>query len=216
MHQHAPPAAALLAAAIGLTACSTPGGLPWSADRYVYQSNEWQPWTVSLIDARTGESLWSVDVPVGQQLVMGFRRGAGPNEFKPDIMYWGITENGRAISRQSNLVPVPPAHARRLEPVLRPTPEMPGTPLPGATLTSAGSADRAVAARKGRIPPGPADLFTPAKPKGAVSPAAPQPSEAPQRESTENEPPPQAEPPADPPPSEDPPIDLPQGSRHPG
>lgn len=204
--------------------CNTPGGMGYSSDRYVYRSDEWQPWTVSLIDTRTGENVWSVDVPVGQQLVFGFRRGVGPNEFKPDMMYWGITENGRAVSRQSNQLPVPAALSRRIEPVLRPTPELPGTPLPGSPFAFAMSADKTGAAAKGKIEPGTADLFAPAKtkaptpipaakvePVAAVQEAPAAPAPPPQPDAT---PPAAAEPPpTEPAKTDEPPIDLPQGTR---
>jgi hypothetical protein len=207
----------LLAAPAALfSGCNSPGGQGFSSDRFVYQSNEWQPWTVSLIDTRTGESLWSVDVPVGKQLVMGFRKGVGPNEFKPDMMYWGISENGRNISRQSNQFPVPGAHARRIEPVLRPTPELPGTPLPGSPYLATMNVDKSEAAAKGKIEPGTSDLFAPAKPGG------PKPIEVPEQEPAHKEEiapmPPQPEPVtpvAEPTPAADPPIDLPHGTRGP-
>ncbi|MEM1423321.1 MAG: hypothetical protein AAGH64_04885, partial [Planctomycetota bacterium] len=75
---------ALTLTGLMLGACHLEGGPRWSADRYTYVSREWQPKTVSLIDTRTGETTWSVDVPVGQQLVVGFSKGTGPNELRPD------------------------------------------------------------------------------------------------------------------------------------
>lgn len=200
-----------------LAGCSSVG-LGYSSDRFVYRSNEWQPWTVTLTDSRTGESVWSVDVPVGKQLIVGFRRGVGPSEFKPDMMYWGISENGRTISRQSNQVPVPPAHSRVLEPTLRPVPELPGTPLPGSPYADAMPVEKTIAARKGKIPPKSTDLFAPAKPNPGQSaaspveaPAAPEPSPTPS-DAIPAAPQPQPEPAK----TEDPPIDLPQGDRGPG
>lgn len=120
--------------------CAQPGGVMWSIDQFTYESHEWQPWTVSLIDTRTGESLWSVDVPVGQKLTVGFRKGAGPNEFKPDMMDWGIVPSTRSGTSRPNQLPVPPAQSRRLEPTLRPTPELPGTAPVGSPFeTTTGS-----------------------------------------------------------------------------
>lgn len=207
----------VLASCLG--GCNSPGGMGYSADRFVYQSNEWQPWTVSLVDTRTGESLWSVDVPVGQQLVVGFREGSGPNEFKPDMMYWGLTEYGRGVSRTQNQIPAPGPLSRRLEPVLRPTPELPGTPLPGSALASRVPAEKTLAARAGKIPEGTADLFAPAKKKMPSMPTEPaetmeesEPSAPPATESM----PPVNEPTTPEPASDEPPIDLPQGTRGPG
>lgn len=182
------PSRALVLLAFVLTGCaSKPGGSGWSIDRFVYQSHEWQPWTVTLVDTRTGESLWSVDVPVGRQLVVGFRKGVGPNPYKPDMMYWGITEYGRGVARRDNQIPVPPAHARRLDPTLRPTPELPGTPMPGSPFEIA------------EAPTAPEPLPAAETPARAEPPPAPEPAETP--------------PPAQ---DDRPPIDLPQGTRKPG
>lgn len=116
----------VLVLALGaVSACSSPGGSFYSDDRFTYVSNSWQPWTVSVIDTRTGETLWSVDVPVGQQLVIAFIKGTGPNERLPDMMQWGLMEAGRSSGSLPNLIPVPGRTARRTEPTLRPVPEMP-------------------------------------------------------------------------------------------
>lgn len=117
-----------------LAGCHSPGGPGYSADRYTFESHEWQPYTVTLLDTRTGETVWSVDVPVGQQLVLGFRKGTGPNEFKPDMMEWELMPAGRRFGTRNNQMPVPPAQARRIEPSLRPTPEQPGSPMPGPRM----------------------------------------------------------------------------------
>ncbi|HBS28089.1 MAG TPA: hypothetical protein DEB06_01250 [Phycisphaerales bacterium] len=108
-----------------IAGCYGPGGSFYSDDRYTYVSKEWQPWTVSLVDTRTGETLWTVDVPVGQQLVVSFREGTGPNRNKPDLMSWDLMEAEKYTGALRNIVPVPPSHARRLEPTLRPVPEAP-------------------------------------------------------------------------------------------
>lgn len=115
---------ALTGAALTL-GCLGEGGPGYSADRFTYISNEWRPWTVSLIDTRTGETIWTVDVPVGQQLAVGFRPGTGPNEIRPDLMEWGLMPAGRRGGSLPNVVPVPDRFSRRLETTLRPAPEMP-------------------------------------------------------------------------------------------
>jgi len=124
-------AGALIGAAMigALGGCYYPGGPFWSADRFTYESTEWQPWTITVTDTRTGEPFWSVDVPVGQQLVVGFSEGTGPNEFKPDEIVWEIMPRGRRYGSLNNRMPCPPANARLLEPELRPTPEPVGTAM---------------------------------------------------------------------------------------
>jgi hypothetical protein len=124
----------LLTAAALLPGCgnsTTEGGWLGSYDNYTYVSTSWQPKTVTLFDTRTGESLWSVDIPVGKQLNLGFRKGTGPNEYKPDEMVWEIKMGGRIFGSRDNKVPVPPHTARRVEMTLRAAPEMPRAEMPG-------------------------------------------------------------------------------------
>ena len=128
---HLTACASLTLAGLMLGACHLEGGPRYSADRYTYVSREWQPKTVTLIDTRTGETTWSVDVPVGQQLVVGFSQGTGPNELRPDEIVWGLMPAGRRFGSRDNRQPCPPSSARRLDMVLRPAPEMPGDTLPG-------------------------------------------------------------------------------------
>jgi hypothetical protein len=112
------------AAAVGaLAACYTPGGMRASVDRFTYESTTWQPKTVFVTDTRTGETIWSIDVPVGQQVVVGFETGNGPNEYNPDTMVWEVMPSDRMFGTLSNRRAAPPAYARRLEFELRPAPE---------------------------------------------------------------------------------------------
>lgn len=115
-----------------LVGCQSEAGGYWSDDRYVYVSRAWEPKTITLIDTRTGESLWSVDVPVGRELHMGFSKGTGPNEYKPDEVIWEMRENGKRFGSSDNRMPCPPKDVRRVDVTLRSKPEMPGTPVPGS------------------------------------------------------------------------------------
>lgn len=133
-HSRTITAAALLFGALTLPACvnsGTEGGWLGSYDNFTYNSTSWQPKTVTLFDTRTGESLWSVDIPVGKSLNVGFKKGSGPNEFKPDEMVWEIRPAPRLFGTRDNRVPVPPSTARRLEMTLRSAPEMPREEMPG-------------------------------------------------------------------------------------
>ena len=126
------------AMSMALTGCFFEGGPGWSADRFTYQSTSWNPKTVSLIDTRTGETLWSVDVPVDQQLVVAFVQDGADNddETMPDLMKWQIFDAGKLFGNLENRMPVPNRHARLLELALRPAPEM-----PGAILSNRGPAE---------------------------------------------------------------------------
>ncbi len=114
-----------LCASGALSACHYEGGAYYSDDKYTYVSRTWSPWTVSVIDTRSGDTVWTIDLPVGQKLSLGFREGSGPNQDYPDMMDWGTWPSDQHAGQRRNQVPMPPSHARRLDPVLRPVPESP-------------------------------------------------------------------------------------------
>ena len=118
------------AAAVGLIAtggCYMKEG-PWYSGNaaLTYESTSLRPKTISLIDTRTQEVLWSVDVPVDQQLVVAFVQDGADNddETMPDLMKWQIFDAGKLFGNLENRMPVPNRHARLLELALRPAPEM--------------------------------------------------------------------------------------------
>src|SRR5688572_18835336 len=117
----------LLAGAALLPGCYVPGGDGFSTDTHTYVSTPWQPYTVTLKDTRTGKDFWSIDVPVGKQLVVQFKKDEGiPNSPTPDLMRWEIMESGEMFGDLDNSIPVPPSDgSRRLDPTLRPAPEPP-------------------------------------------------------------------------------------------
>ena len=130
---------ALTGALAGAAACNKqgrfkPGGDGVSRDQFTYESASWMPQTVTIHDTRTGEAIWSMDIPVGQQLVVRFVRDAGPDEFYPDAMRWAMMERGTRQGTLSNMIGVPPADARLIEPTLRPAPELPGARLSSGDL----------------------------------------------------------------------------------
>jgi hypothetical protein len=111
-------AAVLAASALG--GCYTSGR---SGVGHIYESTTWSPKTLTLVDTRTGETAWSVDVPVGQAIMVTFSEGTGPNEFRPDEIRWEMAPIGRQIVTPMNAQPCPPAYARRIDMTLRSAPE---------------------------------------------------------------------------------------------
>lgn len=100
------------------------GGSGASIDEFVYVSRPHSPKTVSLLDTRTGETLWTTDVPVGKQLAVRFYKDEAPdNTYTPDMMRWGIFEAGTRWGRKANEMLVPPSYARRLQMDVRAEPE---------------------------------------------------------------------------------------------
>lgn len=126
------------AAVFTLCGCYSEGGLGWSEDQYVWVSRPHQPWNISLKDTRTGQEFWTTEVPIGKQLVIHFVEGDGTADtYTPDRMEWALMNDGDEWSRLDNSLPVPPANARRLDPTLRPTPELPPR-MTHATTPSSG------------------------------------------------------------------------------
>lgn len=168
-------AAGLLGGCVGYQ----PGGGLASEDEYTYLSEPWAPTTVTLVDTRTGQTHWTVEVPVGQQCVIRFLRGEEPDNVPlPDTMRWQLMAAGKDSGELRNVVNVPPANARRVDVTLRRAPEMPvkPEPEPGPIVAEAG---------RPRVVPMPIDA-RPARPARPAAPAPaaepPAPAEAPEPE----------------------------------
>ncbi len=103
-----------------------PGGRGASLDQFTYVSDAWSPKTVRLVDTRSQEEIWSMDVPVGQKLIVRFY----PNKTKdnvdfPDAMRWDVIPATQLATLLDNSMPVPGRWARRLEMELRKGAEYP-------------------------------------------------------------------------------------------
>lgn len=113
--------------------CHREGPYPGvSVDEFTYISRTWEPKTITVVDTRTNDSIWSVDIPVGQQLVVGFSKGTGPNEYTPDEIVWGMFPAGKRFGARPNRMPCPPSYARRIDMKIRSTPESVWSDVPGA------------------------------------------------------------------------------------
>ncbi len=104
------------------------GGTLTSLDQYTYVSRSYAPKTMTLRNTSTGEVLWSVDIPVGQQLTVKFVKGRNKKNdpSMPDVLEWRIMAAGKRFGRLSNKMPIPMASSRLMEMTIRPTPELPG------------------------------------------------------------------------------------------
>lgn len=103
--------------------CHWEGGPLWSGQEFAYVSTTWSPKTVTVMDLRTGEAVWTVDVPVGQKVSFKFSEGTGPNEYNSDEIVWEFMEMDDTFVARTQRSPCPPAHARRVDLTLRPAPE---------------------------------------------------------------------------------------------
>ena len=116
----------VLAAVAAMPACYYPGGPLYSADRYTYESTSWSPKTVTMIDTRSGEAVWAVDVPVDTQVVIAFSEGTGPNPLNPDEIVWQLMRQGKRFGVLESRQPAPPSASRRLDLSIRAAPEIAG------------------------------------------------------------------------------------------
>ena len=112
----------ILAASI-LGGCAMPGGAMYSADKFCYVSDSHTPTTISLLDTRTRQVVWSTEIPVGQQLVISFFEGSDPAANMPDVMKYGFTKAGNWSASLQSSIPVPGAESRRVDCTIRTAPE---------------------------------------------------------------------------------------------
>ncbi|CAN5835547.1 hypothetical protein BH11PLA1_BH11PLA1_22420 [soil metagenome] len=130
----------LLAAALSLPGCWTPGGTRgYLSDTYTYESTPDMPQTVTVIDRRTNEALWSYDVPVDMELVMRFTPSVNTDDASlPDVLKWDVWKRGTKFGFPRNSVAMPDSSARLIDVKLRKSPELPesvkaremGEPIP--------------------------------------------------------------------------------------
>lgn len=71
--------------------------------------------TISLIDTRTQETLWTMDVPIGKKIVVRFKDDADTgNDNFPAEMTWKLMPADQRTGLLDNSMPVPPKGARLL------------------------------------------------------------------------------------------------------
>jgi len=107
---------------LGLSACHSPSGgiMPFSGGSATYWSTESMQKTVTLVDLRTGEELFKMDIPAGKQLVLDFDAEEGDdNVYTPDRMRYEMMERGEKTGKLSNSMTVPNHASRRLDVTLR-------------------------------------------------------------------------------------------------
>lgn len=120
--------ACVAAAIVSLAGCSTykPGGSGFSDDTFTYYSLSHQPVTVAIVDTRTGQTVWTYEVPVGRQLTISFQDDYAPeNTLTPARLTWQEMKQGETGGTLENSMLVPNRYCRRIDPTYRPQPEMP-------------------------------------------------------------------------------------------
>ncbi len=100
------------------------GGQGWQGSSETWPSTEFLPATLTLVDIRSGEELWTQDIPVGYQMVTRFVSGGGTDKVeRPDRLEYQILLNGTKVGKLRSAIAVPPAECRRWELAYRDAPE---------------------------------------------------------------------------------------------
>ena len=116
----------LVASALLLPGCySSKGGVyPYSGGGYTYLSSEMRPVTVTVVDTRTEQPFFKLDIPPGKQLTMNFLEGQGDDPVeRPDRMVYAIWDAGTATGTLDNQLTCPPEGCRRIVYDIRNAPE---------------------------------------------------------------------------------------------
>lgn len=113
-------------ACAALSGCYGPRGalFPYSGNGYTYVSTEMNPVTITLIDTRTEEPFFKMEIPVGKQLTFNFLEGMGDDPvLRPDRMVYSVLAAGTSTGRLTNQLTCPPLGSRRIEYDRRAAPE---------------------------------------------------------------------------------------------
>jgi hypothetical protein len=131
----------LLAAALATAlpfGCHRPQGamMSYTGGSYTYFSTEMAPKSVRLVDLRSEEVVFSMDIPVGKQLTIDFLEEKGDDPvYTPDLMRYEVWDIGTETGKLTNAMTVPGAHSRRIEISLRQGPEYVAAPAADALRT---------------------------------------------------------------------------------
>ena len=109
-----------------LAGCYNPRGAfyPYVGQAVTYWSTESKPTTITIIDTRTMEPFFTVEIPVGKQLVLDFKDGEGDDDvLTPDLMRYEVFELGKTTGTLRNALTVPDRFSRRIDVTYRPAPE---------------------------------------------------------------------------------------------
>jgi hypothetical protein len=130
-------AALLLAASAPMSGCWMPGYWPGGPQAtrglHTFESTTDFPQVIQLTDIATREVIWSISVPVGQQLVVRFYDDHDPENIdRPALMRWELMDRGTRFGELDNAITVPDYDRRLLEVFNRD-----GDPAPGTEIRTA-------------------------------------------------------------------------------
>ncbi len=168
------PCATTSALLLSIAACASLLAGCNGPEQMSYRSTSLTPQTVTILDTVSGETLWTVDVPVGKQVDMKFlERAATAEEFGSDILQWTISPVGQPWQGAVSEVRVPPPSSRRIDVRLRESGEARQTPVVQSLKSPPGSTMPGITAPEPTAAP--AAPATPSAPASSApgAPAAP-------------------------------------------
>ena len=113
---------------LALGACYSPDGgiMPSTGRGFVYISTPMQPTSVAVVDTRTQEAFFAMDIPPGKQLTFNFIEDGGDDPvYSPARMVYSVWDAGNQIGTLDNQLTCPPASCRRIDVSYRKAPEWP-------------------------------------------------------------------------------------------
>lgn len=116
------PTLILFALGVAATGCHSPSGglMAYSGGSQTYSSDERVQKTITMVDTRTGQPFFTIDIPPGKQLSFNFDKGQGDDPVKtPDLMRWEILDKGSKFGKLHNAQTVPNAASRRVDVSIR-------------------------------------------------------------------------------------------------
>ncbi|MBX3355447.1 MAG: hypothetical protein KF724_07085 [Phycisphaeraceae bacterium] len=115
-----------LLATLALGGCYQPDGgwMKTSGRGFTYISTPMQPMTVAVVDTRTEEAFFAMDIPPGKQLTFNFLEGGGDDPvYTPNRMVWAVWDAGTSIGHLDNQITAPPYSCCRIDVSIRKAPE---------------------------------------------------------------------------------------------
>jgi hypothetical protein len=109
-----------LSTALSMTACQkqSPGGGVFASEYgpTTLVSTDTMPKSVSMVDTRSGEVFFAMDIPANKQLTWQFHKGEGDDAvYTPDLMRFEVKEIGDKYGKLRNAMTVPGATSRRVD-----------------------------------------------------------------------------------------------------
>lgn len=98
--------------------CHGPGGgmIPYTGGSQTIYSTETRPMSMRIIDTRTDEVFFTMDIPVGQQLTYAFSEGGGDDPvLRQSSMQWELMDIGTSFGRLGSSLTVPNRFSRRID-----------------------------------------------------------------------------------------------------